>query len=352
VKSHETGQEDNAVVSGKDNLINYRLVVSNEGETAGDDDATGVTVRDTMAFALILDVAGLDALNPSGDWDFSDSTPGLLVARYVGNGGVFVAGTSSTIDYVALVGTLVPPGGDLPTSNIDNEGCVAATESEAITANNCSPDRTIAKWVLVDPEPFCRNNTPYVSYSIPLSNGAQEPFVALIWWSPEAFANRTIGIDPADTAAILADGASQIDTVPIPADWQNGDTITGEQLWPGAAINAAGNPIAWAGWVQLPSGQWTLDPTAPFYEIRNNAIVEVRTTSAGEAFAQATLSTPGCTPLTFTFELTGLPLLSSLPNTGLNAATWLLSGAYLVTFGILTAFTHRRIRRTPLKKKA
>jgi len=212
--------------------------------------------------------------------------------------------------------------------------------------NNCSPDVTIAKWVLIDPTSFCRNTTPYVFYSIPLSNGAVAPFVALIWWTPEAFAARTIGIDPADTAAILADGASQIDTVPIPAGWQNGDTITGEQLWPGAAVDAAGNPTAWPGWVQSASGQWALDSSAPFYNIRDNAIVEVRTTSAGEAFAQTTLSIPGCDP---SGENTTPAVLT---YTGVNAATWLMSGAYLMGVGIVTVWTHRRIRRYGLKKKA
>ena len=345
-KSHSTANEDNAVVSGKDDLINYRLDVSNQGETAGKDDATGVTVRDTMAFALTLDSAGLAALNPSGDWDFSESSASELIAHYVGNGGVFVAGTSSTILYVATVGTLVPPGGNMPTSEIDNEGCVAAEQGEANLANNCSPDVTIAKWVLIDPTPFCRANTPFVSYSIPLSNGATPPFVALIWWTPEAFAARTIGIDPADTAAILADGASQIDAVPIPAGWQNGDVLTGEQLWPGAAVDASGNPIAWPGWVQQPNGQWVLEPGAPFYNIRENAIIEVRTTSAGEAFVQATLSIPGCDPQGYNTTLT------ALTYTGLTTATWLMSGAFLVGVGVITVWTHRRIRWTGLKKKA
>jgi uncharacterized repeat protein (TIGR01451 family) len=338
-KSHTTNQPDNSVVSGKDNLINYQLIVQNIAELEGKDDATGVIVTDDMAFALTLDVAGLDAANPSGDWDFSDSTPSQLVARYVGNGGVFVAGTSSTIAYVALVGDLIPPGSNLPTSAIDNEGCVAAQQSEANLENNCSPDVTTAKWVLIDPTPFCRNSTPYVFYSIPLSNGAQVPFVALIWWTPEAYAARTIGIDPADTAAVLADGASQVDPVPIPPGWQNGDTIEGEQLWPGAQIDAAGDPIAWPGWTQLASGEWVLDPAAPFYNIRDNAIVEVRTTSAGEATALAVTNVAGCDPLGRDARLAGLAF------TGFTPLTWLLTGSYLVSIGAMTLWAHRRNRR-------
>jgi hypothetical protein len=342
VKSHTTAEPDGSVVSGKDNLITYQLVVSNNGETEGDDDATGVVVTDTMDFALTLDVAGLAALNP--DWAFVGTTEDQLVAQYVANGGVFVAGTSSTIIYIATVGDLVPPGSNLPTSQIDNEGCVAADQSEVNMDNNCSPNVTTAKWILIDPTPFCRANTPYVFYSIPLSNGATPPFLALIWWTPEAFANRTIGIDPADTAAVLADGASQVDTVPIPPGWQNGDIIEGEQLWPGAAVDANGNPIAWPGWTQLPDGNWILDPAAPFYNIRDNAIVEVRTTTAGEAFAQAAINVPGCDPLGYNTRPAGLAF------TGFAPLGLLLTGAYVVGIGGVILWGQRRNRRNRLGK--
>jgi hypothetical protein len=75
---------------------------------------------------------------------------------------------------------------------------------------------------------------------------------------------------------ILADGALQVDYLTVPADWSSGEVITGEMLWPGAAVDADGNPTDWPGWNQLPDGTWFLDPSDPFYVLRSTSIVEFR----------------------------------------------------------------------------
>ena len=84
------------------------------------------------------------------------------------------------------------------------------------------------------------------------------------------------GIDAGDSAAILADGASQVDYVTVPPGWTEGTPITGQQLWPGAAVDALGEPTDWPGWTELPDGSWILDPLAPFYDLRLTSVIEFR----------------------------------------------------------------------------
>ncbi|MFF1875789.1 hypothetical protein, partial [Kitasatospora herbaricolor] len=82
--------------------------------------------------------------------------------------------------------------------------------------------------------------------------------------------------------------------------WMNGQTISGTQLWPGASVDANGRGNGWPGWRQLSDGTWVLDPAAPFYNLRNDAIVEVRINpTSAETVAYPPASTH-CTPTTST----------------------------------------------------
>jgi fimbrial isopeptide formation D2 family protein/uncharacterized repeat protein (TIGR01451 family) len=330
VKSHTTPEPGDSVESGNGSSITYRLVVQNLGTQSPRDDATAVTITDTLPVGLSYDTANFVA----PDWDTTGTTATELHATYVANGGVLAAGASSTLDIPATVGVLPKPGDGKPFSALVNRACVAAEQVDAAQENNCSSDTVNVKWVGLDPVSRCVSGVPAVDYVIPLFNGNQTPVVTMIWWTPEAFQNRDPEIPASDTAALLADGAQAVNNIPVPITWTDGESISGMQLWPGSALNAQGVGVAWPGWSQKSDGTWFLNPQAPFYAIHETALIEVRISSAVTS-ESLTVSIPaGCTPGN---RIGGLSL------TGTSSLPWMLATIPLVALGAsLVRWSRRR----------
>ncbi|MBM7829978.1 hypothetical protein JOE59_000683 [Agromyces cerinus] len=182
-----------------------------------------------------------------------------------------------------LLHNVVEPseGGECPTSEDDNGSCVVDHPVKSIGLDGMAQ---------------CVNDTPWFMYAITpygIEDTGDNP-ISLIWWTPAAFADRDPSIAADDVAALLADGASQVDAIPYPAGWVSGDTISGQQLWPGAEVDAEGNPTAWPGWTQQADGTWVLDPSAPFYDLRSEAVVEIRINPSNDAIAVYPPPTPNC----------------------------------------------------------
>jgi uncharacterized repeat protein (TIGR01451 family) len=267
VKTHSAadGGAGGVVDSGKGDLIDYELTVGNKGSDA----ATGVKVSDPLpAGVTFVDGSFTD---PAG-WS-ATVAGGTLTITY---SGTLEAGDSVVLHFQALVGTLTRSGNDAPYPDIDNSACVTSTEPDSDTSDNCSTDTTKVKAIAVTAQALCVRNAPVVSYSITPYNLTAAPTIALIWWTPDGFAAHNPNIPAADQAALLADGAQQVNYVSLPSGWMNGQTISGTQLWPGAGVDANGQGNAWPGWRQLDDGTWVLDPAAPFYDLRTGAVIEVR----------------------------------------------------------------------------
>jgi uncharacterized repeat protein (TIGR01451 family)/LPXTG-motif cell wall-anchored protein len=327
-----------AVDSGKNDPINYTLTVNNNGT----DPATGVVVTDPMPKGLTLDTANITVSGDTtaGDWDFSASTATNFTATYLGAS--YAPGTETQFHLPATVGTLDRPniGDQFPA--IENTACVTNDENpDSDPSNDCSTDTTKVKSIAVDADAICKANAPLVSYSITPVNVSADPTIALIWWTTSGYANRNPNIDASDKAALLADGAQQVDYITVPAGWQNGDTITGTQLWPGAALGPDGQANAWPGWTLQSDGTWVLDPNAPFYDLRGSAVVEVRinpSTASTEVYPPAT---PDCNP-----NPVNKPKASSpLADTGSNVAPFLGISALLLAggAGLLVWMRRRRM---------
>lgn len=128
----------------------------------------------------------------------------------------------------------------------------------------------------------------------------------------------------------------------------SGATVTGTQLWPGAAIDPVTlDGIAWPGWIIGGDGEWTLDPAAPFYDVHEKAVLEVRmnpSSASAEAYPPATA---GCRPT----EPPTKPLPPDDPNpplppmlafTGLNLLGGVAVGVALLGFGIAGRLRRRQ----------
>jgi uncharacterized repeat protein (TIGR01451 family) len=293
------------VDSGEGDVIPYTLTITNHG----DDPAYNPTVTDTLPDGVTF-IEGSD--EPGTGWSVAEVGDGTVTWHY---SGWFEAGQVSVITFDVSVGELAQPPAGGPIDPLVNTACVAGEpypqadversvvvdEGEDPVAwdsdpsNDCDQAETPVKSVGLTGGAMCVNDTPLFSYAVtPFNIDPESNPIALIWWTPEAFANRDPSIDAGDTAALLADGASQVDVIAYPAGWASGDTISGSQLWPGAAVDSAGNPVAWPGWRQLPTGQWVLDPSAPFYDLRESAVVEIRINPTTDQITAYPPATPDC----------------------------------------------------------
>jgi len=303
----EATENDEPVDSGEGDVITYTITVTNEGE----DPAYRSLVTDTLPEGVTyVDGSAVIAPNP-GEWDPVEVADGVLTAQH--NGWIY-PGDVITITFEATVGELSQPAPDQPIPDLVNGACVAseaypdpepqvAADVAASAAgvdsnpeNNCDDAVTPVKSIGLVGLAQCVNDTPWFTYSITpfnIDDPAANP-ISLIWWTPEAFANRDPSIPADDISALLADGASEVDPIAYPDGWVSGDTISGQQLWPGAAVNEAGDPIAWPGWTELADGTWVLDPSAPFYDLRSQAVAEIRINPSSDADVVYPPPTPNC----------------------------------------------------------
>lgn len=328
----------------------YTFTITNEGDT----DATGVTVTDEIPDTLAVDI---DALVLPENWSATltgeddNGFGGTLVFRYLG---VFEAGAVSEITVTVDVAATLPRVNDDPAGAIRDIVNTALVGSDGIEENpedNTSTEQTPVKALAFQAEAVCVKDAPYASWSITPSHtdGIASSQVVLIWWTEAAYAARDTTIPATDVAGILADGASKVDALPTPAGgWVSGATVTGTQLWPGAAIDPVTlDGIAWPGWIIGGDGEWTLDPAAPFYDVHEKAVLEVRmnpSSASAEAYPPATA---GCRPT----EPPTKPLPPDDPNpplppmlafTGLNLLGGVAVGVALLGFGIAGRLRRRQ----------
>src|SRR5690606_37873086 len=84
-------------------------------------------------------------------------------------------------------------------------------------------ERTLNGGLTLSLNSFCNNDTPYIDYQL-LSGGVpfdgSAPLVTISWLTP--------------------DGRL--------AEQLSGQPASGTLLWPGAAVDGVGNPVAWPGW--------------------------------------------------------------------------------------------------------
>ena len=319
-----------AVDSGGGDVITYTITITNNGTV----DAHGVSFVDTLPPGLVADLTTVTG--PTG-WTFALTPDGLSGST----DDPLAPAASVVITFGAVVGELPRAGTGVAVGDVMNLVCVDSTEPDMNPEDNCATDVVRTKSIALSLGSLCRNDTPFVTYSIVPTNIASSPppVVALIWWTPSAYAARDPNIDAGDEAAILADGALEVQYLTIPGDWTSGLPLSGEQLWPGAAVDADGNPTDWPGWSQDADGNWFLDPSDPFFALRTNSIVEFRinpTVAAAVTYPPATASCVAGPP--------GTPEFQMLAATGAGAILGIQAGAILLVGGAALASRRRRRR--------
>lgn len=337
-KAADPGLDGEPVSSGATppDTIEYALELSNRGTAP----AYNVDLTDTLPEGVVF-VPGSQRITTtpdSGDasrWIFTEDGGGLRFTY----AGAFRPGDVMSLTFSVQVGQIPQPDRTVPIPNLVNRACVAHTPppgddgrpKEPGPGERCATAETPVKSIALAGKALCVSDAPWFEYDVTPVNVSSLPTIALIWWTPAAFGTRNPAIPASDTAALLADGASQVDSVTPPPGWTPGDPITGRQLWPGAALDASGKAIDWPGWTLRPDGTWVLDPNAPFYDLRQEAIVEIRVNPSNDVIAVYPPATPDCNAAPPGSQARP----ARMATTGFDAATLTFAALVLAVLGSL-----------------
>ena len=203
-------------------------------------------------------------------------------------------------------------------------GIAAATAVPAVahadTATPAPPDEYITTTTSPIPSldvsafsPECVRDAPYINYTI-----------------------VPLGFTPADSTATLviraADG-TVVDTTQVPS-------LSGQLIWPGAEVDAAGNATDWPGWKLADDGvSWIPDPTDA--AVREGLTIEVSVDAddGTTVTATATVSYPPDTS-----PCANPPRPNPLAETGGAPANLLLVGVTALLAGVLLVASARHRR--------
>jgi LPXTG-motif cell wall-anchored protein len=148
---------------------------------------------------------------------------------------------------------------------------------------------------------FCDNDTPLLAYVIDAAGLATEATIT--------FSNN---------------GQSESMVVPVGV---------GTILWPGAVVDANGDPIDWPGWDQDADGNWFLNPDNPYAWARGSVQVSAE---VNPTIGPVTISYPPAEP-----TCNPNPPPERLPKTGADSDEMGLFGLVLLGLGLtLVGGTH------------
>ncbi len=168
----------------------------------------------------------------------------------------------------------------------------------------------------------CEKDAPWISFDVMLTDPDEQ-------------------VTSNDARLILTDGAN---TATIALGTLVDGKLAGRVLWPGAAVNAAGEATGWPGWA-FQNGQWVeIDGNFAWTRGKITATIEVNPSVV------VPLSYPPATPQC-SANPPGSPAQSgsttALPATGLTAAVWPIAivGAMVVLAGLVLFLLRRRSAR-------
>jgi uncharacterized repeat protein (TIGR01451 family) len=298
-------------------LITYEVTVTNNGPEL----AENVVVTDTLPASLTY-VSSSPAVGSCAH------AAGVVTCEL----GDLAVGDSALITIVVETEAV----GEITDFSPLNVVEVSSDTEETNLENNVDDEETDIIEVLslgfvhLEARGFCDNDTPYVAYSVDVSGlfPEDEPTLDLRW-----FDVTDVEHDPADPG-VTPDPFQGIE---LNDDGDGNWSAAGTLLWPGARVDANGDPIDWPGWAVV-DGTWT-EADDGFTWAREGVylIAEVNPTSAPTGIIYPP-ATPNCNPNP-TVEVLDLVVL---PFTGINTPFMLTGAIMLLGTGLTLVLVSRR----------
>ena len=184
--------------------------------------------------------------------------PGVTTATVAGNTvlswpATSLLGGSSTVFVVVLTTPNI-------TTTLGVTSTIATTTPESSTANNIATAVTAqVKSVQINVlAPICVNDVPYVQYNA-----------------------TPIGLSASQANISFVNGAGTV------VQTLTNQPLSGQILWPGAAVNGSGQGTAWPGW-SFDGAHWNFDPSSPLLPTLTVLITINPTGSATVSYPPAT----------------------------------------------------------------
>jgi uncharacterized repeat protein (TIGR01451 family) len=269
-KDDSVGSED-TVVPGES--FTYTITVANSAESPSP--VYDVELSDPLP-------AGLTATStPTGtDWDCSASTTTNVSCTY--GGGALDPGEAAP-----AVTVPVKVAADYDLTVIDN----VATGTAVVDTLEGPKDIDDTGQVRTPLEPSidvglftetCINDTPYIDVIVNTIGGFQPTLV-------DGKATVTLRMFGDQDGNGVFDTFIEEQVLQIAPNAQG--NLVGRALYPGAEVDANGDPIDWPGWI-FTGGLWQIDPTDDFY--RDGLRIEVSINPTGEVSVEYPPATPEC----------------------------------------------------------
>jgi uncharacterized repeat protein (TIGR01451 family) len=246
----------------------YEFAVRNVGVV----DAADVTIVDDLDPSLrvtAIDAPGWASCAVAGA--DVDGFGGTLTCVLTDAGNPVLAAGASAPTVTVTVVVL----DEIAQDDIVNEAEV--TTSTVVVTGDDDSVTTPVKWLSVIAAPQCVQDAPWLTYTVDAHNLDVD--------------GHTMTVDWKDALGTVI----HTDSIPITAS----GVIHGRLLWPGAAVDAAGDGIAWPGWRAALPGEtpdWenlVLDPAAYGYGLRSGATVDIHinpTTTVAVTYPAASAS--------------------------------------------------------------
>jgi hypothetical protein len=161
--------------------------------------------------------------------------------------------TSSTVPATTTTSSTAPS-----TTTTTAPGATTTTTSPGTTTTTTAPGPILRVNFLT---PICDGDVPYLSYSA-------------------SFGSATV----VQHITFINPNGPDVSYFNLP--------LSGRVLWPGAVVDAAGEPLDWPGWTQLPDGTWVEGDE--FDWVRPSVTVELEINPTATAVVAYPPSTPQC----------------------------------------------------------
>jgi hypothetical protein len=182
----------------------------------------------------------------------------------------------------------VPPGWTLTSATCDNGNDPAAITLDAGETVTCTFVNNIDVLEIASAVDLCLNDTPYVDYVV--QNVPATPR------APEGPAGTGITV----RWIAIEDGSNDV------IEEITNAPLSDRLLWPGAVLDANGDPIDWPGWDFIPGVGWVEVPT----NLRPTMLLEFEANNVVSQVVNYPPATPTCSPNPETFEAVEVPTLS------------------------------------------